>query len=207
MSYSAVHTVPSDNFISVEDAYEMVKSMSWTIYRSFRGLYYVMSREDFVQEAITHFMEKGYLEKFNSTITNRTYFILVGLRNLAIDLVRRSSRKSNFFVEVSEIVQGEEKEVSIYEITEDVSEFSAISYMILEETVNVLSKANGLKDKIFETDLMGTVWLSEYHVFKMSIVGMCRKDIAEVFGVTEATVGNYMKRAADKMHYWYVDKN
>lgn len=208
-SSSAALIVSSTQTISIEDAYDMIKSMSWTIYNSFRGMYYVMSREDFVQEAITSFLRRKYLQKFNDAITTKPYYVFVGLKNLAIDLLRKSSARHKYYIEISENTNlriGEEIEISssIYELTEDLNEFSAISYLILEETVNILSRENKLKDRTtYDTDLFGIVWLSEYHIFKLALVGMLRKDIAVLFGVTEATVGNYLKRAQDKIRHWY----
>lgn len=194
----------SPQIIPVEDAYEMIKSMSWTIYSSFRGMYYVMSREDFIQEAITSFLKKNYLQKFNNSITSKSYFVFIGLKNLAIDLLRRSSCRSKYFLEISE---SGETGSSLYEIIEDYNQFSMLSYILLEETLDILSKEMGRKKLVLDTDLFGTVWLCEYHVFKMVVVGMLKKDIARIFGVTETTIGSYIRKSRDKIREWYLDQN
>jgi DNA-directed RNA polymerase specialized sigma24 family protein len=177
------------------EAYAMMQSMVLKIYATYRGLNFLMPKEDFVQEAISHFLEKGYFKKFNSSITNKVYFVYVGMRNFAIDTLRKSSGRRKYFVEVSEVVWNGTSVTSVYDLTGDPKEFSAISYMILEEALSVLDKKNGLPGKYFETDLFGTVWLCDYCVFKMALTGMIRVDISRVFRVTQTTVGNYLKRA------------
>lgn len=181
------------------EAFEIIKQLSWTIYKRMPGMYFVTTREDFIQDYGLHFIEKEYLEKYDSSKAHLFYYILIGMTRKAIDMLRPSLRKSKSYVEVSESVQVDSSMVSIYELSSKPDQYDPLSYLVIEEAIDILSRHNGLGEKTFECSIFGEVYLCEYWVFKLILVGSDRKTIAKLMGVSSATIRNYLMRAQETL--------
>jgi len=183
-----------NNEFRIQDALEMMKSCAIKIYQKYPGMYKVMTSQDFVSECVLHFLEKAYLERFDGR-TSKIYFIYTGMKHRAIDLLRHSNHVVKLVPDKICVTSvKDEMELSLYDVTESDEKTDPIGEMVVDEALQSLSKENP-SERFADSEEFGNVVLSEYWVFRFHMLGYDRKAISKVYGVTTATVGNYLQRA------------
>lgn len=73
----------------IREAYEAIEKVAQHFIRTTSHLSREYSVEDLTQEVYTHFLEKGFFEKFNQNITSFKYFVARAAKNHIIDIVRK----------------------------------------------------------------------------------------------------------------------
>lgn len=81
--------------LSFEEGYELTNyyvNYFWDS-KKFYSLAHSMEKDDLLQSLMVKFLEKDFYSKYDSTITSKKYFVMIGVRNYFIDELRKQKRK------------------------------------------------------------------------------------------------------------------
>lgn len=139
-------------------------------------------REDLEQEVFTHFLEKGFFEKFDESITTYQYFIARAAKNYLIDLTRKRVHLMKSLDEPIEGKDGAEGDTVADFISSKISD--AYSSVLLKE---ILQSSIKVDDQISPNyDL---TW---HQLLTMILDGKDAKDIREVVKISSARISQLM---------------
>lgn len=182
---------------TLEEAMELMEPCALKLFQKYPGMWKVTQVNDFIHDCVLHFTVKKYLAKFDGR-TSKIYFLFTGMKHLAIDMLRHSNHVVKL---TSEKITKDEMGLSIYDLTPGKEKMDPIGEMIIEEALEVLSRKDPLK-KTFKTEEFGTVTFCEFWVMKFHMMGYDRNAMSGIFGVTTATIGNYLKSAQNRLQEW-----
>jgi len=195
---SPVVTVTS---FTVKEALDYFRPLAFGLFKRYPSLCYIMEIDEFISNCYIHFKESKFLEKYGVVsdpsvrICTKFYYLLRGMKNRAVDILREDSRKMKVSRNTFRCEEGEE--LSLYDVIPDDDNVDVLGELILQEAISVLPKDRRkhlFHGKIHEDhevyiNIKGqpekvTVWFCHYWIYYLHLEDWSNTEIAELFNVS-----------------------
>lgn len=144
-----------------EEAYKLIEIYAKQLWGTYISLHKIMTVEDVIQDIATSVWQRKAIERYNSNITSKRYFIMIIVKRWYIDLIKK--RRVDFQSLDRDINDTEECSMLDLFGTEENKDF----YISLEELLNTVSnetdsRVMGIVPGIGETKMTERVLVSLY---------------------------------------------
>jgi len=187
-------------------AYNLAQKFAPGIIKKF-NLQGQIDPEDIVGLFITNFIDKGFLDKFNPKVMSFDRYVWQGLRNSAIQAVRRKKERTSI-----QAMGGEEGDLGdilpaeapksrefVEELIDDIEDFK-FGY---GKTAILMSEPTDPSDK---PEVIAELPSSARSIMKMLSMGYKPFEIAQKFGVSPGTISGAMKRIKTELKAVYPER-
>lgn len=136
--------------------------------------------EDVVGEFLVKFYEKGFDKKFDENTCSLEYYIYQGVRNVAVSMARKTKYEQTSVEELTPAQMGDRT-------------VDFMDELLLDEIVDLFGNINFGYGNVVEHD--GRKYASNSgSVIRLLYLGMDKKTIAQMFGVTTSTIANVLDK-------------
>lgn len=144
--------------------------------------------EDLAQETFLHFLEKGFFEKFDPSITSLEYFVARAAKNYLIDIYRHGVDKAS---SLDEKVKGSDGDSCRLEDMISGSMTDQYSELLLKEMISNCS----------DEQVSPNYNLSWRQLLQYLIAGYRTEDLHEMIGISSGRISQLKKELSVKLNF------
>jgi len=192
-------------FISVEEAYKRLSDPNSGIIKRYLlrnpGIRKQLDEDELLQGAITHFIEKKFLERYNNETTSISYFLWIGVRNYAISYVTRKRVKT---ISENVLASTSEEEVSLIDYAGSYEE-DIVHSMTISDLASQMINLVDSKERGKEVSHKGkTLRLSSRNVLELHMQGFTKTEISRIFGVSVTRISQIVQECTASIREKFV---